>query len=339
MIQPALQRLIEGQNLSDEHAAGAMQALMSGEASPALAAAFLTALRLKGETAAEIAALARVMRSHAVCIQPAAEVFVDTCGTGGGGVQTFNISTAAAFVVAGAGVPVAKHGNRAMTSRTGSADVLEALGVRIDLEPDQIRRCIEEVGVGFLFAQRHHPAMRHVGPIRKELPFRTVFNCLGPLCSPAGAPFQVVGVYEERLVPLLAEALRALGTRRAMVVHGRNGLDELSTLGPTFVAEASPNGVREYVVTPAELGLRTAAADELSPGDDAAGNADITRAILAGEAGARREIVLINAAAALYVAGKAATLVEGIAAAADSIDTGRAAGTLDRLIAVTNGQS
>jgi anthranilate phosphoribosyltransferase len=336
MIQPALQRLIEGENLSEEHASDAMQALMSGEASPALAAAFLTALRLKGETAAEIAALARVMRAHAVCIEPSAEVFVDTCGTGGGGVTTFNISTAAAFVVAGAGLPVAKHGNRAMTSKTGSADVLEALGVRIDLEPDAIRRCIEEVGVGFLFAQRHHPAMRHVGPIRKELPFRTVFNCLGPLCSPAGAPYQVVGVYEERLVPLLAEALRELGTRRSLVVHGHDGLDELSTLGPTLVSEASPEGVREYVITPAELGLRTVTAEDLAPGDDAAGNAAIIRAILSGEVGPRRDIVLLNAAAALYVAGRATTLVEGIAMAAESIDSGRAAATLARLIEVTN---
>lgn len=336
MLQPALLRLIEGQNLSDEQAADAMQALMSGEASPALAAAFLTALRMKGETAAEIAALARVMREHAVRIEPAAKVFVDTCGTGGGGVQTFNISTAAAFVVAGAGLPVAKHGNRAMTSRTGSADVLEALGVRIDLEPDAIRRCIEEVGVGFLFAQRHHPAMRHVGPIRKELPFRTVFNCLGPLCSPAGAPYQVVGVYEERLVPLLAEALRALGTRRALVVHGRDGLDELSTLGPTLVAEATPQGVSEYVVMPADLGLRMVTAKDLAPGDDTAGNAAITRSILAGEAGPRREIVLLNAAAALYAAGSAETLVEGLTLAAQSIDSGRASATLDRLIEVTN---
>jgi anthranilate phosphoribosyltransferase len=336
MLETAFQNLIQRQNLTDEQAAEAMQALMSGEASPALAAAFLTALRLKGETAAEIAAMARVMRQHALCIEPAAEVFVDTCGTGGGGVQTFNISTTAAFVVAGAGLTVAKHGNRAMTSKTGSADVLEALGVRIDLEPDAIRRSVEEVGVGFLFAQRHHPAMRHVGPIRKELPFRTVFNCLGPLCSPAGAPYQVVGVYEERLVPLLAEALRALGTRRALVVHGRDGLDELSTLGPTLIAEASPEGVREYVVTPSEVGLRTIAAEDLAPADDAAGNAGITRAILAGETGARQEIVLLNAAAALYAAGKASTLVEGISQAAASIDSGRAATILQRLIEVTN---
>jgi anthranilate phosphoribosyltransferase len=336
MLQPALQRLIDGQNLTDELAASAMQALMSGEASPALAAAFLTALRMKGETAAEIAALARVMREHAVCIDPAAEVFVDTCGTGGGGVTTFNISTVAAFVVAGSGLPVAKHGNRAMTSKTGSADVLEALGVRIDLEPEAIRRCVEEVGVGFLFAQRHHPAMRHIGPIRKELPFRTVFNCLGPLCSPAGAPYQVVGVYEERLVPLLAEALRALGTRRALVVHGRDGLDEISTLGSTLVAEATPNGVSEYELHPADLGLHTATPADLAPGEDAAGNAAITREILAGESGPRREVVLLNAAAALYAAGKAPTLAAGLEVAADSIDSGRASATLERLIEVTN---
>lgn len=327
-----------GRDLTEEQAAEGMRHLISGEASPALAGALLTALKMKGETAAEVTGFARVMREAAVRVQPRCERLVDTCGTGGGTVPTFNISTAVAFVVAGAGVSVAKHGNRAITSACGSADVLEALGVRIDLSPEAICACIEKVGIGFLFAQAHHPAMRHVGPIRRELPFRTLFNCLGPLTNPAGASTQVVGVYEPRLVPLLAEALVGLGCRSAMVIHGTVGLDELSTLGPTLVAEVRDGAPHTFELRPEEVGLRTASPADLAPGADLAANAGILSSILGGEPGPRREIVLLNAAAALHVAGAAETLAHGIRLAAESIDSGAAEGRLQALIAASQAQ-
>jgi anthranilate phosphoribosyltransferase len=324
-----------GEDLTEEQAMLGMRQLISGEASPALAGALLTALKMKGETAAEVTGFARVMREAAVSVRPRCESLVDTCGTGGGRVPTFNISTAAAFVVAGAGVSVAKHGNRAITSACGSADVLEALGVRIDLTPDRICACIEEVGIGFLFAQSHHPAMRHVGAVRRELPFRTVFNCLGPLTNPAAAPAQVVGVYEPRLVPLLAEALLRLGCHRALVVHGTAGLDELSTLGTTLIAEVREGGVHTYELTPEEVGLERMCAAALSPGADAADAAFFIRDLLEGQTGPRRDIVLLNAAAALVVAGAAGDLIAGLHLAARSVDSGAAAGKLEALIAAT----
>ncbi|MGV3719556.1 MAG: anthranilate phosphoribosyltransferase [Actinomycetota bacterium] len=291
---------------------------------------------MKGETADEITGFAHGMREHAVRVSPHCERLVDTCGTGGGSVSTFNISTTAAFVVAGAGVSVAKHGNRAITSACGSADVLEALGVRIDLTPEQICRCVEEIGIGFLFAQAHHPAMRHVGPIRKELPFRTIFNCLGPLTNPAGARSQVVGVYEPRLVPLVGEALQKLGCDRALVAHGRDSLDELSTLGETFIAEVTPHGVACYDITPEDVDLTRATAADLAPGATARENAEITRAILAGLPGPRRDIVLLNAAAALFAAGWTESLLLGIPQAAEAIDSGAAQGKLEALIAASH---
>lgn len=332
-----LVRLIEGQDLDTEQAASLMARMMSGETSPALAGAILTALRIKGERAGEIAGFARVMRERAVRIRPRCERLVDTCGTGGGSVPTFNISTTAAFVVAGAGVAVAKHGNRAMTSACGSADVLEALGVRIDLPPERICECVEQAGIGFMFAQAHHPAMRHVGPVRRELPFRTVFNCLGPLTNPAGARAQVIGVYESRLVLLLAEALLELGCDRALVVHGMDGLDELSTLGPTLVAEIGEGKIAAREVTPEEAGLPRGRAEEIAPGANAAENAAILRSILSGEPGPRRDIVLLNAAAALVAAGVAADLRSGVELAARSIDTGAARAKLEALIAGSAG--
>ncbi len=335
MINEALRTLVAGNELSADVAAAAMSGMMAGEATPVQMAAFLTALAGRGATSGEITSFAKVMRSHAVTVSPGRRPLVDTCGTGGGAVLTFNISTTAAFVVAGAGVAVAKHGNRAMTSRTGSADLLEALGVRIDLAPEMIARSVDEVGVGFLFAQAHHPAMRHIAPVRRELPFRTVFNCLGPLTNPAGAEHQVIGVYDAALVPLLSTALCELGCRRGMVVYGADGLDELSTLGRTLIASVDHGQVRHTEVVPEELGLRTVEAESLAPGEDAAGNAAITRAVLEGEPGARREIVLLNAAAALQVAGKAANLREGIAVAAESIDSGAAAARLAALTAFT----
>jgi anthranilate phosphoribosyltransferase len=337
MLRDLVAAAAEGRSLTRAEAAAVMEHLISGEASPALAGALLTALKIKGETAEEITGFAQAMREHAVRVQPRCERLVDTCGTGGGTVPTFNISTTAAFVVAGAGVSVAKHGNRAMTSACGSADVLEALGVRIDLPAERVCRCIEEAGIGFMFAQAHHPAMRHVAPIRRELPFRTLFNCLGPLTNPAGAGAQVVGVYEERLVPLLAEALRNLGCRRALVVYGLDGLDELSTLGPSSVAEVADGEIRRREVHPRDLDLPEARPGDIAPGENARENAAITRAVLAGEPGPRRDIVLLNAAAALLAAGAAADLAAGIRLAVRSIDTGAAQKKLDGLIGATNG--
>jgi anthranilate phosphoribosyltransferase len=336
VLKELLARVADGVVLKSDEAAAAMRAMISGEASPALAGAFLTALKMRGETAGEIAGFARAMREHAVRIEPRCPRLVDTCGTGGGSVPTFNISTAAAFVVAGAGVSVAKHGNRAMTSLCGSADVLEALGVCIDLSPEQVCACVEQVGIGFMFAQAHHPAMRHVGPVRKELPFRTVFNMLGPLTNPAGAHAQVVGVYEARLVPLLAEALRELGSERALVVHGQDGLDELSTLGPTIGAQLRNGEIHRCEILPQHLGLAPVSVTAIAPGKDAAENAAILRGVLQGEPGPHREIVLLNAAAALWVAGAAAGLTGGLRMAAESIDNGTALRKLDELVRMTN---
>ncbi|HEU4752937.1 MAG TPA: anthranilate phosphoribosyltransferase, partial [Armatimonadota bacterium] len=332
-----LTAVVEGRHLSTGEAAAAMRHMISGEASPALTGALLTALRMKGETADEITGFAEGMRHHAVGIEPRCERLVDTCGTGGGDIRTFNISTTAAFVVAGAGVSVAKHGNRAMSSTCGSADLLEALGVRIDLSPERVCRCIEEVGIGFLFAQAHHPAMRHVAAVRGELPFRTVFNCLGPLTNPAGARAQLVGVYEERLVPLLAEVLLRLGCERALVVHGRDGLDELSTLGPSSVAEVRDGSLRLGELMPEELGLPRARPADIAPGHTVQENAAISRALLSGQPGPRREIVLLNAAAALVAAGAAADLREALGLAAESLDSGAAHARLEALVAATNG--
>lgn len=335
MLREKVAAVVAGESLSVADAEAVMRHLVSGEASPALAGALLTALKIKGETADEITGFARGMRAHAERVEPRCERLVDTCGTGGGGVPTFNISTTAAFVVAGAGVSVAKHGNRAITSACGSADVLEALGVRIDLPPAAICACIEEVGIGFLFAQAHHPAMRHVGPIRKELPFRTIFNCLGPLTNPAGARTQLVGVYEPRLVPLLAEALRQLGCERALVVHGLDGLDELSTLGPSLIAEVAGDTVTCSEKSPEEFGLPRASPVDLAPGANARENAAITRSILSGAPGPRRDIVLLNAAAALVAAGLAETVETGLRLAAAAIDSGTAQARLEALISFT----
>lgn len=336
MIGEALSAVAQGRSLTGEQAAGAMREIMAGEVPPALIGALLTALRMKGETPEEIAGFARGMREAAVRIAPRRTPLVDTCGTGGGGVPTFNISTAAAFVVAGAGVAVAKHGNRAMTSHCGSADVLEALGVRIDGTPERVCACVEECGVGFLFAQACHPAMRHAAPVRRELPFRTVFNLLGPLTNPAGARAQVIGVFDLRFTEPLAGALRELGHERAFVVHGLDGLDELSTIGATKVTELREGEVRTFELTPEEVGLPRATAAELAPGADAAESAAILERVLAGEAGPRREIVCLNAGAALVVAGAARDLREGIALARESIYSEAAGRALEALRRMTN---
>jgi anthranilate phosphoribosyltransferase len=331
VIQQALTRLLDAQPLSRAEMAAVMGEIADGAATPAQVGAFLAALRLKGETVDEIAGAAEVMRARAERVHVAAKVFVDTCGTGGDGRHTFNISTTAAFVVAGAGVTVAKHGNRAVSSRSGSADVLAALGVEVDAPTAQVELAIAEVGIGFLFAQRLHPAFKAVAGIRRELAVRTVFNLLGPLANPAGARHQVLGVYEPRWVPVLGGVLAALGSVHAFVVHG-DGLDEISVTGMTHVAEVKDGGVERYCVVPEDLGLPRHAETEIA-GGDASLNAAILRDVLSGQRGAPRDAVLANAAAALVCAGAADDLKAGVRLGAEAIDRGAAAEKLRRLVA------
>ena len=331
MIQQALPRLLDGQSLSRTEMAAVMSQIADGAATPAQVGAFLAALRVKGETVDEIAGAAEVMRARAERIHVAAEVFVDTCGTGGDNRNTFNISTTAAFVVAGAGVTVAKHGNRAVSSRSGSADVLAALGVDVDAPRASVEQAIAEVGIGFLFAPRLHPAFKAVAGIRRELGVRTIFNLLGPLANPAGARHQVMGVYEPRWVPILGGVLSALGAVHAFVVHG-DGLDEISVTGMTHVAEVKGAEVERYCILPEDLGLPRHAETEIA-GGDATRNAVILRDVLSGQKGGPRDAVLANAAAALVCAGAAADLKAGVFLAARSIDQGAAAEKLARLVA------
>lgn len=330
-----VRRVVDGLDLSEADMAGAVEALMGGDVPPAQAACFLTALRMKGETVEEIVGAARAMRDRATAVAaPDTPNLVDTCGTGGDGAETFNISTTTAFVLAGAGVRVAKHGNRAVSSSCGSADVLESLGVRLDLSADAVGRCVEDVGIGFLFAPALHSAMRHVATVRQDLGIRTIFNLLGPLTNPAGAERQVLGVYRADLAPVLANALGRLGSRRAMVVHGCDGLDEISISGPTVVAEWDGAAVREYRIHPEQVGLTAAPLDSLR-GGDVRENARLLRGVLAGEPGPRRNVVLLNAAAALMVAGAADDLPSGMALAMQSIDSGRALAKLVALVGAT----
>jgi anthranilate phosphoribosyltransferase len=329
----AIARVAEGDSLDEDEAERVMGVVMDGEATPSQISALIVAMRMKGETVDEIVGFARAMRERATPVRPSAVGYIDTCGTGGDGLHTFNVSTTTAFVVAGAGVPVAKHGNRAVSSSAGSADVLEALGVDITLDPAAIARCIDECGVGFLFAQSLHASMRHAGPTRREIGIRTVFNILGPLTNPAGARRQLLGVYDARLAPLMAQVAGRLGAERTLVVTGHPGMDEVSASGPTTVAEydAKDGGVRTYTITPEQLGIaRTTLAD--IAGGDAAANAALVRAVLEGEHGARRDVVLMNAAAALRAAGEVDDLVEGIIRARDAIDSGRAIESLERLV-------
>lgn len=334
MIQNAVQQLVSHQNLTRAEVAEVMAEIADGKATPAQAGAFLTALRMKGETVEEIIGAAQLMRSRVDPIQVRAPVFIDTCGTGGDGQHTFNISTTAAFVVAGAGVTVAKHGNRSVSSRCGSADVLAALGVNVDADKARVEKCVEEIGIGFLFAPKHHPAFKAVGPVRKELGVRTVFNLLGPLANPAGARHQVMGVYEPRWVPIIGRVLEALGARHALVVHG-HGLDEISVTGPTNVCEARPGEARDYTLTPEELGLSRWEIKDLA-GGDAPENARILKDVLGGQKGAPRDAVLANAAAGLYVASAVATLAEGIKRAAESVDSGAALDRLEKLVKLSS---
>ena len=333
MIQESLQRLLERSDLTREEARGVMDGVMRGEATPAQIGGFLIALRLKGETADEIAGFAEAMRAHVVPVRPERPDLVDTAGTGGDGAHTLNISTAAALVAAAAGAAVAKHGNRAVSSSSGSADVLEALGFTLELPPDQIARSIDVLGFGFMFAPTHHPAMRHAAPVRRELATRTVFNVLGPLTNPAGARAQVVGVYAPELVRTLADVLARLGARRAFVVHGAAGIDELSPAGPNLVGEVVDGDVRERTIDPLDLGVARCDPAELVGGTPAE-NAARIRAIFEGaENGGARSAILLNAAGAIAAGGHATDLREGLGYARAALDSGAAAERLERLVA------
>lgn len=335
-VQQAIAKLVEGQHLTRAEAAALMEATMSGQATPAQTAAWLVALRMKGETAEEIAGCAETMRRHAVAVRPQRQPeLIDTCGTGADKVKTFNVSTAVAFVAAAAGVPVAKHGNRAVTSKCGSADVLEALGCRLELSPELLAQAIDEIGIGFLFARSHHPAMKYAAPVRQELGIRTVFNVLGPLTNPAGARRQLLGVFSPELTRLLAEVLREMGTERAMVVYGEPGLDELSTLGETHIVHLQDGHLREERITPEQFGFRRASPDEIIAPHSAQDCAEKLYRLLSGEQGAARDLLLLNAGAALVVGGKAEHLAEGIELARETIDSGRALQTLQRYIQFT----
>jgi anthranilate phosphoribosyltransferase len=336
-VQQALARLLDGRNLSRAEARSVMNEVMAGEATPAQIGGLLVALRVKGETANEIAGCAEAMREHVLAVRPSRDDLVDTAGTGGDGARTINISTAAALVAAAAGAGVAKHGNRAVSSASGSADVLEALGFRLELPPAQIERSIDELGFGFLFAPTHHPAMRHAAPVRRELATRTVFNVLGPLTNPAGARAQVVGVYAESLVHTIAEVLAQLGARRAFVVYGAAGIDELSPAGPNLVCEVVEGRVHQRVIDPLDLGIPRCHPRELRGGSPAE-NAAAIRAVFAGEDGGRRSAVLLNAAGAIAAAGHACDLREGVGLAREAIDSGAAGERLEELIAFSQAQ-
>jgi anthranilate phosphoribosyltransferase len=335
MIREAIDAIVnQGRSLSEEEAAGVMEEIMSGEATPAQLAAFLVALRLKGETVEEITGMARVMRAKALRVPFEGASLLDTCGTGGDGMGTFNVSTAAAFVAAGAGAIVAKHGNRAMTSQCGSADVLEALGARIDLPPEGVAHCLREVGVGFMFAPAFHPAMRFAAGPRREIGVRSVFNILGPLTNPAGAKAQVLGVADAAIGEKMTQVLGRLGCRHALVVHGEDGLDEMTLGGPSLVYELKEGDIRSYRVTPEEVGLHPASGQAVKGGSPQE-NAAAIRAVFGGEPGPLRDIVLLNSAAALVAADKVASLAEGVPLAAQAIDSGAAGEKVDRFIEVT----
>ncbi len=334
MLRETLRKVAIGEILSEGEAERALEIVMEGTAPAAATAALLTALRVRGETVPEIVGFARAMRRFAQSVKAPPDV-VDTCGTGGDAKGTINVSTAAAFVARGAGARIAKHGNRAATSRSGSADVLEALGAEIDLSPEQVGRCIAQTGVGFMFARTHHPAMRYVAPVRAELPFRTIFNLLGPLTNPAGAKRQLVGVFDGAYVRPVADALAELGAERALVVHGTDGMDEITVTGPTFVAEVKDGEIEDYEITPENLGLARHSPDGLL-GGDAHLNARVLKDVLSGkERGAARDIILLNAGAAIYVASLAESVKEGVGLARESVDSGAAREALENFVRTT----
>ncbi len=339
MIREAISKLMQGNDLTRDEAEGVMNEIMDAVATPVQMASFLTALRLKGETVDEIAGCARVMRDKAIAIKPKRTDIVDIVGTGGDGARTFNISTTAMFVVAGAGLGVAKHGNRAVSSASGSADVLEALGVNLDLTPEQVAECIDDVGAGFLFALKLHPAMKNVAPVRKELGIRTIFNILGPLTNPARTPAQIVGVYDPKLLKVMAEVLRELGGKAAFVFHSGDGIDELTTTGVNRVARFDNGIVHEDELDARTLGLKMSSREALLGGTPQ-DNAKITRDILSrADGGPKRDVVMLNAAAAFVVGGKEKDMQAGLARANESIDSGNALLVLDNLVAKTRGYS
>ena len=335
IVTRAIDSVCRGEDLSADHASAVLAEVMEGRSSEVQTAAFLIALRAKGETVPELVGLARTMRDLAAAVEVGRDDLVDTAGTGGGP-STFNVSTVAALIAAAAGCAVAKHGNRSSTSRCGSADLLEALGVSIELSPPQVARCVEEVGFGFMFAPRHHQAMAHVMPVRKELAVRTIFNFLGPLTNPAGATRQLLGVSDRRYQETIAEALLGLGSARALVVAADDGIDELSISSPTRVIEVSGGRTEEWFVSPEGLGVEGAPLEAVAGGSPEE-NAAAARAILAGETGARRELAVLNAGAAIFVGGRAEDLAGGIAAAREAIDTGSAEQVLERLVETTRG--
>jgi anthranilate phosphoribosyltransferase len=332
VIQAAIQTLLDGHDLRRDEAREVMGEIMAGEATAAQIGGFLVALRAKGETADEIAGCAEAMRAHVVPVRPTRTDVVDVVGTGGDGARTFNISTTAAIVAAAAGAAVAKHGNRAVSSISGSADVLEALGLALEQPPERIAESIDTLGFGFMFAPSHHPAMRHAAPVRRELGTRTIFNVLGPLTNPAGARAGVFGVYSPDVASTVADALAVLDSRRAFVVHGANGIDELSPAGPNLVFEVVDGAVHERVIDPAELGIAPCDPADLAGGSPAE-NARTTREVLSGATGAKRSAVALNAAGAIAAAGHAADLREGLVVAETAIDSGRAAARLEELVA------
>ena len=334
-IQQALDQLLNGRDLSRDEARAVMGTIMSGEATPAQIGGFLVALRLKGETADEIAGAAEAMRAHVIPVTPQRGDLVDTAGTGGDGGRTFNISTAAALVAAAAGAAVAKHGNRSVSSQSGSADVLESLGFNLELPADRIADSIDRLGFGFMFAPFHHPAMRHAAPVRHELAARTVFNVLGPLTNPAGARAQVVGVYSPTLVPVIADVLAKLGARRAFVVHGAAGIDELSPAGPNLVCEVVDGAVTSREIDPLELGVERCAPEELRGGTPDE-NARAIRDVFAGANGGRRSAILLNAAGAIAAGGHARDLAEGLGYAREALDSGAAGSRLEELKEFSN---
>lgn len=344
-VSEAIRKVVDRRDLAAGEAELVLEQIMAGECTDAQIASLLTALRMKGETVDELTGFARVMRRRAAAVRPRSivasiagtdrEALIDTCGTGGDVSGTFNVSTATAFVVAGAGVRVAKHGNRSVSSQCGSADVVEALGVRIDLTPDRIARCIDEVGIGFLHAPLLHEAMKYVAAARRQMGIRTIFNMLGPLTNPAEADTQVVGVYAEHLTELLAQVLCELGCSRALVVHGSDGLDEITITGESKITELKQGRLRSYTIAPEDAGLRRASLNEIQ-GGDATANSRIILEVLNGEPGPRRDIVLLNSAAAFVASSKAADFAEGAAIAAESIDSGKARAKLQRLVEFTN---
>ncbi len=339
MIKEAIAKVVERIDLEEHEMSDVVEMMMDGEATPGQISSFLVALRMKGESVSEITGAARVMLDKAARIQSRHEVVVDLCGTGGDSQGTFNVSTAAAFVVAGAGVPVAKHGNRSVSSYVGSADVLEALGIDINHSAEVARKCLDEAGIVFLFAPLYHPAMKNVAGPRKEIGVRTIFNILGPICNPAGVRHQVVGVYSEVLLDPIVKVLRNLGHKSAMVVHGTDSMDEITVTGKTVVAELKDGMVKKYQLDPLDLGLKRRNLSELKGGRTAKENARIFRSILKGEEKeARRDIVLLNAAAAIYVSEKSPDLREAFERAEDSLDSGNALSKLEELARITKGK-